>query len=85
MQLGADGAINGAEQNTVKVLEELIFKRVFRYRHIYPMAIEAVASGKVNLKGIITDVFDFNDIQNAMDKSVQDKDNIVKAVVHISE
>ena len=43
--------------------KELTFKTVFRYRHIYPMAIEAVASGKVNLKGIVTNVFDFGDIQ----------------------
>lgn len=63
--------------------KELTFKTVFRYSHIYPMAIEAVASGRVNLKGIITDIFDFDDIQNAMDSSVRDKANIVKAVVKI--
>lgn len=63
--------------------KELCFKTVFRYRHIYPMAIEAVAAGKVNLKGIVTDIFDFDDIQNAMDRSVADKSNIVKAVVKI--
>lgn len=63
--------------------KELTFKTVFRYRHIYPMAIDAVAAGKVNLKGIVTDVFDFDDIQNAMDRSVADKRNIVKAVVKI--
>ncbi|MDR0999459.1 MAG: NAD(P)-dependent alcohol dehydrogenase [Clostridiales bacterium] len=65
--------------------KELTFKTVFRYRHIYPMAIEAVASGKVNLKGIVTDVFDFDDLQNAMDKSIADKANIVKAVVRITK
>jgi L-iditol 2-dehydrogenase len=42
-----------------------------------------VASGKVNIKGIVTNVFDFNDIQNAMDKSVSDKANIVKSVIKI--
>lgn len=63
--------------------KELTFKTVFRYRHIYPMAIEAVASGKVNLKGIASNVFSFDDIQNAMDKSVSDKANIVKSVVKI--
>lgn len=61
--------------------KELTFKTVFRYRNIYPMAIEAVASGKVNLEGIVTDIFDFDDIQKAMDKSVEDKANIVKAVI----
>lgn len=63
--------------------KELTFKTVFRYRHIYPMAIEAVASGKVNLKGIVSDIFNFDDIQAAMDKSVSDKANIVKSVVKI--
>lgn len=63
--------------------KELTFKTVFRYRHVYPMAIDAVAAGKINLKGIVTDVFDLNDIQNAMDRSVADKANIVKAVVKI--
>ncbi len=65
--------------------KELTFKTVFRYRHIYPMAIDAVAAGKVDLKGIVTDVFDFDDIQNAMDRSVADKANIVKAVVRIGK
>lgn len=64
--------------------KELTFKTVFRYRHIYPMAIEAVESGKINLKGIMTNIFELNDIQNAMDSSVSDKANIVKSVVRIS-
>jgi L-iditol 2-dehydrogenase len=64
--------------------KEINIKTVFRYRHIYPMAIDAVAAGKVNLKGIVTNTFEFNDIQNAMDKSVADKANIVKSVVKIS-
>jgi L-iditol 2-dehydrogenase len=63
--------------------KELTFKTVFRYRHIYPIAIEAVASGRVKLKDIVTHTFEFSDIQNAMDKSITDKAAIVKAVVKI--
>lgn len=63
--------------------KELTIKSVFRYRHIYPLAIKAVAEGKINLKGIVTDIFELDDIQNAMDKSVQNKADIVKAVVKI--
>ena len=63
--------------------KELTFKTVFRYRHIYPMAIEAVAAGKVNLKGIVTEVFDLDDVQKAMDLSVNNKADIVKAVIKI--
>jgi len=65
--------------------KEIRFETVFRYRHIYPMAIDAVASGKVNLKGIVTDIFEFDDVQNAMDRSVADKANIVKAVIKIAD
>jgi L-iditol 2-dehydrogenase len=63
--------------------KELTFKTVFRYRHIYPMAIEAVSSGSVDVKGIVTDVFDFDDTQKAMDMSVKNKNDIVKAVIKI--
>lgn len=64
--------------------KELTFKTVFRYRHIYPMAIEAVASGNVNLKGIVTDVFSLDEIQEAMDRSVKHKADIVKSVIKIA-
>lgn len=65
--------------------KELTFKTVFRYRHIYPMAIEAVASGCVNLKGIVTNIFPLDDIQNAMDESVRNKADIVKSVIKIAD
>ena len=64
--------------------KELTFKTIFRYRHIYPVAIKAVADGQVDLSGLVTDIFDFDDIQNAMDISVNDKANIVKSVIRIS-
>lgn len=64
--------------------KELIIKTVFRYRHIYPMAIQSVAAGKINIKGLVTNIFNFSDIQNAMDESVNNKSNIVKSVVKIS-
>ena len=65
--------------------KELTFKTVFRYRHIYPMAIDAVTAGKVNLKGIVTDVFRLDEAQKAMDYSVNNKADIVKAVIRIAE
>ena len=99
MELGADGVINGSKTDAVEEVrkltegkgcdlaldKELTFKTVFRYRHIYPMAIDAVAAGKVNLKGIVTNVFDLDDVQNAMDYSVNNKADIVKSVIRISK
>ena len=63
--------------------KELTFKTVFRYRHIYPMAIDAVSSGRVNLKGIVTHTFDFDQLQGALDQCIRDKENIIKAAVKI--
>lgn len=65
--------------------KELTFKTVFRYRHIYPLTIDAVASGKVNLKGIVTDIFSLDEAQKAMDYSMNNKADIVKAVIKITE
>lgn len=61
--------------------KELTFKTVFRYRNIYPMAIEAVASGKIRIKDIVTDYFELDDIQNALDSCVANKADIVKGVI----
>lgn len=58
--------------------KELTFKTVFRYRNIYPMAIDAVASGKINIKDIVTDYFELDDIQNALDSCVKNKADIDK-------
>lgn len=63
--------------------KELSFKTVFRYRNIYPMAIQAVADGRINIKDIVTNYFELDDIQNALDTCVKDKANIVKGVIKV--
>lgn len=63
--------------------KELTFKTVFRYRNIYPMAIEAVASGKIKIKDIVTDSFELDDIKNALDSCVKNKADIVKGVIKV--
>ena len=40
---------------------------------------------KVDLKGIVTDVFSLDEAQKAMDYSVNNKADIVKAVIRIDE
>lgn len=64
--------------------KELTFKTIFRYRNIYPMAIEAVSSGKIKIKDIVTNYFELDDIQNALDSCVKNKADIVKGVIRIS-
>ena len=65
--------------------KELTIKTVFRYRHIYPIAIEAVAGGRVNLKNIVTNIYNFSEIQDAMEQCAHNKAEIVKAVIKIYE
>lgn len=63
--------------------KELTFKTVFRYRNIYPMAIEAVSAGKINIRNIVTDYFELDDIKNALDSCVHNKADIVKGVIRV--
>ena len=65
--------------------KELTFKTVFRYRHIYPIAIEAVAAGRVNLKGVVSKIYDLDDAQQAMDDSIYKKAEIVKGVIRVNK
>lgn len=69
---------------SVALNKEITFRTVFRYRHIYPMAIAAVSSGLINLRNVVTDTFTLDEIQEAMVKSVNDKVNIVKAVIEVA-
>jgi L-iditol 2-dehydrogenase len=61
--------------------KELTFKTIFRYRHVYPVAIQAVADGLIDLRSIVTNSFDFADVARAMDESAHNKAEIVKAVI----
>lgn len=63
--------------------KELTLKTVFRYRNIYPMAIEAVASGKIDIKRIVTNSYELKDIKEALDACVKNKADIVKGVIRV--
>jgi len=63
---------------------EITIKTVFRYRNIYPKAIEAVSKGIIPLKKIASDIYDFKDIQEAMDHAINNKDKITKCVIRIN-
>ena len=63
---------------------EVTIKTVFRYRNIYPIALEAVSKGIIPLKKIASDIYDFKDIQTAMDHSIENKDRVTKCLVRIN-
>ena len=63
--------------------KEATIKSVFRYRNIYPKAIAAVASGAINVNNIVTHEFDLAHIQEAFEEAVNNKTDLVKAVIKI--
>ncbi len=65
--------------------KEAKIESVFRYRNVYPKAIAAIADGIIDVSGIITHEFDFDHIQEAFECAINDKDNVVKAVIKITE
>ena len=69
---------------TDSIMKELTFLTIFRYRHAFPLTIEAIASGVANVREVATHVYSFGDIQKAFEQSLNDKANIVKSVIKIS-
>ena len=72
------------EYNFAQIMDkEPTIKSVFRYRNIYPQAIAAIADGTIDVSGIVTHEFAFDDIQEAFDCAINNKDDVVKAVIKI--
>ncbi len=72
------------EFNFAQIMDkEPEIKSVFRYRNIYPQAIAAIADGMIDVSGIVTHEFDFDDIQKAFECAINNKDDVVKAVIKI--
>lgn len=64
---------------------EVTVKTVFRYRNIYPLAIRAIRSGKIDVKSIVSHIFPFDRIEEGLLKAMREKDTVVKAVIRVKE
>ncbi|GMQ56085.1 NAD(P)-dependent alcohol dehydrogenase [Vallitalea sediminicola] len=58
-------------------------RTIFRYRNLYPVAINAIASGSINVKQIVSHEFDFEHTKEAFDFVVNNASEVVKAVIKI--
>ncbi|MCI8596898.1 MAG: NAD(P)-dependent alcohol dehydrogenase [Lachnospiraceae bacterium] len=58
-------------------------KSIFRYCNTYPIAIQAIASGRIDVKKIVSAEFDFEHSQAAFEEATDNKVNCVKAVIHV--
>lgn len=77
-------AVEEIQYNFAQIMDkEATIKSVFRYRNIYPKAIAAVASGAIDIKGIVTHEFDLEHIEDAYNEAVRNKTDLIKAVIKI--
>ncbi len=65
------------------LVRESSLATVFRYRNKYPVAIEAIASGAIKIKDIVTHTFDFEDTKKAFDFVIANPSDVVKAVIRV--
>lgn len=56
---------------------------VFRYKNQYPVAIQAIASGKIDISGIATHEFAFEDLAEALRVNIEDKNDVVKIMIKV--
>jgi D-xylulose reductase len=67
------------------MVKEARVEHVFRYAHVYPRAIALMASGKLNVKPLITDTFRFEESVEAFNFAVHMPPSSVKAQIIVSE
>lgn len=61
--------------------KEVTIRTSFRYRNIYPATIEAVATGLIDLKSIISRHYALRDAPQAFEDCIEQKATMVKAVI----
>ena len=64
--------------------KEATIKSVFRYRNVYPQAIAAISSGTIPVAKIATHEFDLDHIQEAFEEAINNKTDLVKAIIRIN-
>lgn len=65
-------------------VKELRIENVFRYAHQYDRAIALIASGKVDLKPLISETFAFKDAIKAFDRAVEARPTDVKLQIKVA-
>jgi L-iditol 2-dehydrogenase len=65
------------------IFREGTFKSNFRYRHIYPVAIKALAAGIVPLKDIVSHKFKLEELGKALKLNTEHKDEVTKVVIEL--
>lgn len=70
----------------LKINREVTIQTAFRYCNNFPDTITAIASGKFNVKDMVTDIYDYQNVQQAFTDAIDPnkKAEMVKAVIKVS-
>lgn len=73
--------------NFLKINREVTIQTSSRYCNNYPQTIEAIATGKFNVKDMVTHVYDYKDVQKAFEEAIDPvkKCDMIKGVVKVAE
>ena len=71
----------------LKINREVMIQTSFRYCNNFPQTIEAIASGKFNVKDMVTNIYDYKDVQQAFMDAIdpEKKANMVKGVIKVAD
>ncbi|GHU63261.1 sorbitol dehydrogenase [Clostridia bacterium] len=61
--------------------KELTIRSNFRYRNQFPIVLGAIKDGLVDLKGVISDVFSFDEVQAGLERNTHQKADVIKEVI----
>lgn len=62
---------------------EVDIRGIFRYTDTYPTALALVASGKIDVKKLVTHHFDLKEVKEAFHTSRYGIDGAIKVMIHV--
>lgn len=70
----------------LKINREVTIQTSFRYCNDYPRTIEAIATGKFDVKSMVTNIYNYKDVQQAFTDAIDPKKKVdmVKGVVKVA-
>lgn len=70
----------------LKINREVTIQTSFRYCNNFPQTIEAIVTGKFNVKDMVTHIYDYKDVQQAFSDAIDPKKkaDMVKGVIKVA-
>lgn len=63
--------------------KEADIRTIWRYKNLYPMLINEVASGRICLDGIVTQRYPFEESEAAFNFSITNAEEVIKVMIHM--